>query len=109
MAEEFIVFIKILISFFTVVGFIYLLNETICCIRYGNEKCRLPIIVHTTNYSHQEIFAIVKAFSNAMNFKSTTFILEKITIVAESDEEIEELQRYLGKYLYFTEIRKGTQ
>ncbi|MBQ9941230.1 MAG: hypothetical protein IJO74_06810 [Clostridia bacterium] len=105
MSEEAKIFFEILISFFTVVGFVYLCTEIIALFKYSKDRVNIPVAINSQDYSYQQIFFIVKAFSETMNNKSAEYLFDKITIYTPADE-ISELSDFLGKYESFADIRK---
>ncbi len=107
MGEGFIIFLKILFSFFSVVGFIYICAEIIEFFTYRTKKCRLPVTINCEDYSYEQIFTMIRAFSGIMNNKAADYLFDKITILTNSESESENLEEYLGRYAMFADIQNG--
>lgn len=107
MGEGFIIFLKILFSFLSVVGFIYLCSEIIEFFTYRTKKCRLPVTINSQDFSYEEIFTMLRAFSSIMNSKAADYLFDKITILTKSESESENLAEYLGRYAMFADIQNG--
>ena len=105
MSGELKIFLEILISFFAVVGVVYLCTEIADLIRYGREKLCIPVIIDSSDYSYEQILIILKAFANTTNNRAASYLFDQITILT-SEEESEQLTDYLGKYASYADIRK---
>jgi len=102
---EVMIFFEILISFFAVVGIVYLCTETGDLIKYGREKLCIPVTIDSADYSYEQILLILKAFSTTTNNRAASFLFDQITILT-SEEECEQLTDFLGKYASYADIRK---
>lgn len=99
------IFFEILISFFAVVGVVYLYTEIAALIKYGRERLCIPVSVDSADYSYEQILLILRAFSTTTGSRAGSFLFDQITVLT-SEEECEQLTDFLGKYANYADIRK---
>lgn len=104
MGNEFIIVGEILLSFFAVVGIVYLFMEIIELFKYSGKKHNIPVIINANDYSYEQLLIIVKAFSGTMNHRASVYLFDKITVLTDSDDESADIADYLGRYAAFADI-----
>ena len=104
MENEFIIVGEILLSFFAVVGIVYLCMELIELLKYSGKRYNIPVVISADDYPYEQILIIVKAFSGTMNHRASLCLFDKITILTDSDDESTDIADYLGRYAAFADI-----
>ena len=106
MGEEFIIFLRILFSFFCVVGFIYVFSEIYEFLRYPKRSLGLTLSINADDYSYEEILTVLKAFSSLMNNTAAKYLFSTVTVFTQSETHSQDLAEYLGRYAAFADIQK---
>ena len=105
MDSAWVIFGEVLLSFFAVVGIVYLCFEVIMSIRFGRACCKLDVIIDAQNYSYDDILTMLKAVSMSKNCRAASYLFDKLTVMTICDAESEHLAAYLGRYADYANIQ----
>ena len=105
MDSAWVIFGEVLLSFFAVVGMVYLCFEVIMAIKFGCKCHRLKVVIDAQSYSYDEILAMLKAMSMARNCRAASYLFDKLTVMTACDEEGKHLKAYLGRYADYANIQ----